>query len=419
MLAKLNGCFPPDPDPFNPGENVTIAGVGPNVSSQFNELKVSNRSPVIELTSTYGITTLRDIPRTVGTGTVTNNTIEYVLTTGTGATGSATLDTAERGRYQPGYAAESGIAVRLPANPTGTQVARWGIFGDQNGAFFGISGTTGLFVATRRDGVDTVYPQVTWNVDTLDGTGPSGLTLSISEGNIFQVQYSWYGYGVIEWSVIVQDPNTFAQVIVTVHRIKPVNQTSFADPNLPVRGQVMNNGQTTSFTMFVAGRQFSIVGEYSPTFRITSARRTVTATTTLAPVLSFQRKEIFPAGSGRPNSVNVTLQGVDIITGSDIFYQIVLGGTLNTAFTDFPTANTNIPANETALRINNTATSFTTMGQVVFQGLAPGGQGSTTTLTETSLLDLAVPDLQIITVAVGTFSGTTTAHVVFRLSEEW
>ncbi|GEN46856.1 hypothetical protein [Alkalibacillus haloalkaliphilus] len=417
-MSSGNCC--PNPQGMGNGNgDITIAGVGPAVNSQFDELKVSERTPIFEISSTYGISALRDVISTTGTGTVTNNTVVYEVATGTGSAGAASLETAQRGRYQPGYAAEAGIAVRVPQLPTGSQIGRWGLFGIENGLFFGVSGNEGVFVGVRRDGVETRIQQNDWNIDPLNGTGPSGLTLDLNDGNIFQIDFTWYGFGVIEWSVVMQNQQTLAQEVVTVHRYKPISFTSLEDPNLPVKAEVQNNGETTSFLIRVAGRQYSILGENVPSFRVTSARRTVTATTTLTPLLSFQRKAEFPAGSGRPNSINVTLEGLDLVTGADIFYQIVLGGTLNTAFSDFPTANTNIPATETALRVNNTATSFSTPGQVVFQGLAVGGQGNQTNLTEGNLLDIVLPSTSIITLAVGTFSGSTTVQGVFRASEEW
>ena len=184
---------------------VSINNVGPNVSSQFNELMASRRTPVIELTSVYGLSDLRDLVETTGAGTVTNTTVEYQVTTTTGATDSATLDSVERGRYMPGYAGQAGIGVRIPLAPTNDQVFRWGMVDDENGAFFGQSVADGIFVAIRRAGVDTIIPQASWNVDPLDGTGPSGLTLNLALGNIFQITFTWYGYGVIEFNVVVQN----------------------------------------------------------------------------------------------------------------------------------------------------------------------------------------------------------------------
>ncbi len=388
------------------------------MSSQFSELRTAAKTPIIELTSVYGLSDLRDIVSTTGSATVSNNNTEFVLTTTANGADSAILSSAEKGRYQSGYAGEAGIGVRLPALPTGNQVVRWGLFDEENGVFFGVDGTS-PFVAIRRAGVDTVIPQASWNVDPLDGTGPSGATLDLSKGNIFQMDFTWYGYGVIEFRVVIPDPTTLAQEVITVNRYSTSGETSLADPNLPLRAEINNDGTASALQVFVGGRQYSILGNYNPTFRITSERRTITTTTTLTPVISFQRKTEFPAGSGRPNSVSVTLEGIDLVTTDDIYYQVLLGGTLNGSFVNFPTATTNIPNSETALLVNTTSTTLTG-GQVLLQGLAASAaQGNNRVLASASLLDFELPDTAFVTLAVATFTGSGSLVATFRVTEEW
>ena len=395
-----------------------IENVGPNVSSQFNELKVAQRTPVIELKSVYGLSELRDIVETTGSGTVTNTTVEYQVSVTTGASDSATLDSAERGRYMPGYAGQSGIGVRIPEPAATDQVFRWGMFDDENGAFYGQNVTDGIFIAIRRSGTDLIIPQTSWNVDSLDGSGPSGITLDLSLGNIFQINFTWYGYGVVEFNIVLQNPVNLAQEVITVHRYRPANETSFTDPNLPLRAQIVNSGVTAAKNIFVGGRQYSIIGKFDPAFRITSERRSLSVNTTGRPMISFQRKQVFPAGSGRPNSVSVKLEGIDIVTSEDVFYQVIIGGTLNTAFVNFPTATTNIPVNETALMVNSTATTITG-GEVVFQGVAAGGRESVRDLATADLLDFELPDDQIVSLVIGSFGVSSSVSTVFRVTEEW
>ncbi|MDQ0656161.1 collagen-like protein [Paenibacillus sp. W2I17] len=399
--------------------NATIVGVGPNVSSQFNELRTNEKTPIIELTSVYGLSNLRDIVLTLGDATVGSNNTEFQLTTTISGSDIAILQSSERGRYESGLAGEIGIGARLPAPPTGTQVVRWGAFDDQNGLFFGQSVANGIFVAIRRASVDTIIPQTSWNVDKLDGTGPSGATLSLSKGNIFQIVFTWYGYGVIEFRVVIPDPTTLAQEVIIVHRFSPNGQTSLTDPNLPLRAEIFNNGTESELNLFVGGRQYSVLGKYNPVFRVTSERRTVTATGSLTPILSFQRKTSFPPGSGRANSVSVKLESIDLITTDDIYYQIILGGTINGGFVNFPTATTNIPTSETALLINNTLTTIAD-GQVLLQGLVAGVAGSVRISASSSLLDFQLPDSEIVTLAVANLSGgTNPVTATFSLTEEW
>ncbi|AJS59034.1 hypothetical protein [Paenibacillus sp. IHBB 10380] len=400
--------------------DIIISNIGPNVSSQFDELRVSQKTPIVELTSVYGLSSLRDAVTTTGGGTVTNNATEYNLSNTASGIDSAILESVLRGRYEPGFAGEAGIGVRIPTLPTGNQVGRWGLFDSQNGAFFGVN-SANVFVAIRRGGTDTTFPQSSWNVDRLDGTGASGATLNLSKGNIFQIVFTWYGYGVIEFRVVIPDPTTSAQEVITVHRFSPTGQTSFIDPNLPLRAQIDNNGTATAYSLFVGGRQYSIIGKYDPTFRVTSERRRITnVTSTLTPVISFTRKVVFPTGSARTNSVQVDLEEINIISSVDLSYQVLVGGTLNGAFVNYPTATTIIPDSETALLVNNTSATITG-GQVVFQGVTGGGAGDSRILASSELLDFTLPENQVVTLAVANIGGVgiNTVDVVFRVTESW
>ncbi|WP_405169736.1 hypothetical protein MHI12_16245 [Paenibacillus sp. FSL H8-0280] len=400
--------------------DIIISNIGPNISSQFDELIVSEKTPIVELTSAYGLSILRDSVTTTGDGTVTNDATEFNLSNTTNGTDSAILESVLRGRYEPGFAGEAGIGVRIPILPIGNQIGRWGFFDDQNGAFFGVN-STNVFVVIRRGGSDTTFPQSSWNVDRLDGTGPSGVTLSLSKGNIFQIVFTWYGYGVIEFRVVIPNPATLAQEVFTVHRFSPTGQTSFIDPNLPLRAQIDNNGTAEAYTLFVGGRQYSIIGKYDPTFRVTSERRRVTnLTSTLTPVLSFTRKAIFPSGSARTNSVQVDLEEINIISSVDLSYQVLVGGTLDGAFINYPTATTIIPDSETALLVNNSSTTITG-GEVVFQGVTGGGTGGNRILASSELFDFTLPENQVVTLAVSNIggAGSNIVDVVFSVAESW
>ncbi|QLG40681.1 MULTISPECIES: hypothetical protein [unclassified Paenibacillus] len=400
--------------------DIIISNIGPNVSSQFDELRVTQKTPIVELTSVYGLSILRDVVTTTGAGTVTNDATEYNLSNTASGIDSAILESVLRGRYEPGYAGEAGIGVRIPSLPTGSQVGQWGLFDTQNGAFFGVN-STNVFVSVRRAGVDTTVPQSLWNVDPLNGTGPSGATLNLSKGNIFQIMFTWYGYGVIEFRVVIPDPVTLAQEVITVHRFSPTGQTSFVDPNLPLRAQIANNGTGAAYSIFVGGRQYSIIGKYDPTYRVTSERRRITnVTSTITPVISFTRKAVFPAGSARTNSVQVNLEEINIISSVDLSYQVLVGGTLNGSFVNYPTATTIIPDSETALLVNNISTTITG-GEVVFQGITGGGAGNTRILASSELLNFTLPENQVVTLAVSNIggAGSNTVDVVFRVTESW
>ncbi|MCK8817066.1 carboxypeptidase-like regulatory domain-containing protein [Natroniella sulfidigena] len=385
-------------------------------AGQFDELISNEKTPLIELDTPYGVSELRDITTEETGGSVTNNGVEFVLKTAAQADSKATLDSAERGRYQPGNAGETGIAVRLPENPTGEQEARWGYFDDDNGAYLGID-DNGLFVAIRREGVDNKVHRANWNGDPADGTGPSGLNLDLSRGNIFQILYTCYGYGVTLFRVLLVDQNNVQQT-VTLHRFKPDQETTFGDPNLPIRGEIVNGATAEEFTMFVAGRQYHVIGRYVPNRRITSERRlNISVNETLIPTVSFRREEDFPVAN-RSNSVSVKLQSFDIISDANLIYEIRFAPTLTNANFGVPT---NTSTDETAVESDTEATDLTG-GELIFSGLVSGdvdGPFARIELATIELLDLDFSGLQPVTLALRTVSGTGEASVVFWVREEW
>ena len=100
-------------------------------------------------------------------------------------------------------------------------------------------------------------------------------------------------------------------------------------------------------------------------------------------------------------------------------YQVILGGTINGAFADFPTATTNIPLSETALTVNSTLTTISG-GQVLLQGLAAGVDGNARILASASLLNFQLPDTESVTLAVANLAGgSNSVTATFSLTEEW
>lgn len=380
--------------------------------TMFGAIDVSQRISVIELKSNYGLSALRDIQSVTGSATITNDGTEYNLSTGTTTGSNAVLDSAERGRYLPGSQAEAGIGIRIDETFTGTAYAQWGYFDGNDGFGFGVD-STGIFVFTRKGASDTKVYQSNWNADTLDGSGNSGLTLALNEGNIFQIDYSWYGYGAVDFKVVLADSNNQQQVI-TVHRFSPSQATSVADPNLPLRAEVDNGGTTTDYDVFVGGRQYSVYVPFDPNTRINSHRRDTLGSigTTFLPVISFRKKSNF-------KSVAAKIRGFDMKVDADMYYQLRLNGSLTGASYGTPS---DTAAAETAFEVDTTASAILG-GELIYQGLISStgaGVAAAGSLVENGLR-IDIPDTQPVTLCVRRVSGTggTATGSVVRWSEEW
>jgi hypothetical protein len=85
-------------------------------------------------------------------------------------------------------------------------------------------------------------PQSQFNLDKIDGTGPSGFQLNITKMQMLMIQYAWYGAGFVEYGL--RGPNG---AFIMVHRIKNNNVNDEAymrSGNLPVRYAANNESAT-------------------------------------------------------------------------------------------------------------------------------------------------------------------------------
>jgi hypothetical protein len=293
--------------------------------------------------------------------------------------GRAELRTRERGRYVAGTSAEVGFGMRITSSPfTGNQRCRWGYFDDFNGMYFQ-KDASGLSVNLIRDGIITLsVPQSEWNVDKMDGTGPSGVVLDLAKGNIFQVVYTWYGYGAIVYRIVIT--NNGNQYVQTVHGYSPNGSTSVKNPNLPLTADLSNLDvtdptSTTAIEAYVAGRQYSIIGDVGSTnTRLTNAYVLNTDVTSadFVSVLNIRRKAGYV---GNP----IRMLSVEVLTPDSLMFQVRINGIDIGSQTSSFGAIPDTSQRETALEQDSTATTLNDQGTVLYAAIvsASGGKGNT------------------------------------------
>jgi len=97
----------------------------------------------------------------------------------------------------------------------------------------GFRGVSNVSNAQIMKTTERRIPQSAFNVDRLDGTGPSGMTLDLSRMQMYYIDYSWYGTGFIRFGVRGADGN-----VIYVHRVLNNNSQYLAymrSGNLPGR----------------------------------------------------------------------------------------------------------------------------------------------------------------------------------------
>jgi len=97
----------------------------------------------------------------------------------------------------------------------------------------------------RMSVIDTLaIPQEQFNLDKLDGTGPSGYVLDKTKMQMVAIQYTWYGAGFIDWGLRTTDGK-----MIWAHRVKNnnVNDEAFMrSGNLPAR--YMSSNRTNAIS---------------------------------------------------------------------------------------------------------------------------------------------------------------------------
>jgi len=105
--------------------------------------------------------------------------------------------------------------------------------------------------------IDTKIRQDQWNIDKLDGTGPSGYVFDSSRMQMFYIDYSWYGAGFIRWGVRGTGGN-----VMYCHKMPNNNINTEAylrSGNLPARYEENTFGPTTQLIASLASTDTTLI----------------------------------------------------------------------------------------------------------------------------------------------------------------
>jgi hypothetical protein len=147
--------------------------------------------------------------------------------------------------YQPGKSQQIICTGKFDGRVDGIKKSM-GSFDDDNGYFFQTSGSSfGIVLRKTINGVrtDTFVSQSTWNLDKMNGTGPSGNTLDVSKAQIYTMDYEWLGVGRIRYGVVQKG------ILIYVHEINNYNSLEtvyLRNPNLPIRYEISTHKNTTT-----------------------------------------------------------------------------------------------------------------------------------------------------------------------------
>lgn len=175
---------------------------------------------------------------------------------------------------------------------------RCGYYGEKNGIYFEVDGTTTSFVersAVTGTVTESRVNQADWNIDKMDGTGPSGVTLDPEKAQILFMDIEWLGLGTVRIGFVIDGAFVHCH---SFHHANLVSGTYITTASLPLRQEITNTGATSGASQSkqicnsvlseggyeLRGRQHGIGTEISTPYDLTNAD-------TYYPVLSFRLKQ--------------------------------------------------------------------------------------------------------------------------------
>ena len=147
--------------------------------------------------------------------------------------------------YQPGKSLQ--ILNTFTFNPAKSGLRqRVGYYGNDNGIYLELDDST-LYIVERSSvtGVvsSTRIAQSQWNVDRLDGTGPSGITLDITKAQIMFMDIEWLGLGTVRTGFVINGQFIPCHYF---HHANIISTTYITTASLPLRYEIENKSATSS-----------------------------------------------------------------------------------------------------------------------------------------------------------------------------
>jgi len=240
---------------------IPLVGIDPSMADVFGRLKITSHQAMFDTDLEYGLQATRWESLNSANASILHRPAEggVVLTLNAGAVAGnfAVRQTKRYFRYQSGkqqYTSAAALFGTLDANV----INRVGMFDDCNGLFFEQNPTdvsttvnsagnqinpNGVSVVKRATiaGVptDTKIAKQNWNVDKMDGTGPSNINLDFTKLQMFSIQYAWYGAGIATFGFYIDGRfypcHTFKHANV-------VTQAYMRTGNLPARYEIRATG---------------------------------------------------------------------------------------------------------------------------------------------------------------------------------
>ncbi len=214
----------------------------------FGRLRVATPLTLFDAQQRY--TKRDDLFATVITGS--GSSVNYLsnessteLIVGTDSGCKVTRETLRVFAYQPGKSLQTLITFVMDEGQTNL-TQRAGYFNDYNGLYFAnIDGVNCFVKRSYINGSvqETIVEQSDWNIDRLDGTTASGITLDTTKAQIFFMDIEWLGVGIVRTGFVIDGNYILCHAFAHANVLDSVYMTTAC---LPIRYQIENTGNTVA-----------------------------------------------------------------------------------------------------------------------------------------------------------------------------
>ena len=334
-------------------------------TTAFGDLDVATPTPKIQLQFPYNINTLETVRATTGSGTVSFLQPFAVCST-TGATSStASLSSKRNLHYATGQGGLCLLTAVFTAGVAGS--TQWaGLANTLDALWFGYNGAT-FGINRRYNGSNNFVAQSSWNGDVMDGTGPSGMTLDPTKGNVYKIQYQWLGFGNIQF--YIENPSTGAfQLVHTIRYANSSTATSLLNPAMQINIQANNTSNNTNISIRSPSMSAFVQGTLISTGNNFSYANSKSIGTSPVSIFGLRNNATF---NGITNYKSIFITGMSFTNGNQIsVIQLILNGTIGgapvytnisstTSVASFDTAGTSVTGGTTIITFyRDTVSSF-------------------------------------------------------------
>lgn len=327
------------------------------------------------------------------TATITLNSVTFTVSLVAGTTSENAVAIVNRAGGYTGWTVEQvNNTVRFLSNTLGPKAGTFS---------YSSSGDSTGSMAQSQAGVaqtDSWIPQESFNIDTLNGQGPSGVDIDWQKLNVFQINFRWLGAGEMRFAI--ENPETGSMIFF--HHIHYSNQhedVSLDNPSFKIGYIAANLSAGTATNVSVKGASMLMATEGDVTANKYPTGAVVTTSSLAANqvhnLISLRNQLIF---SNKINLSLIRLKEVSCATNGNapiVLYVFFRPQSFNT---NFLWQNAGPSGNPQAVSYSTTTGTFTLANELIIYSDIIATDGSISVDLED--LALQIPPNNIMTLAV-------------------